>query len=135
MPTSHRMCFQHMLCDLCISRHNFGSASHGAADMRGPTLAAQSWRWQAPKRARMHMAAPSPGRPGVAKDDKLTVYVGNLPYAAEEADLVAHFEQAGSVVDVRRGAAPDGAPTTQSSALACPLHVCFYWVGGRCRAP
>lgn len=46
----------------------------------------------------------------MVKDDKKTVYVKNLPYAAEEADLVAHFEQAGPVVDVRRGAAPDGAP-------------------------
>ena len=73
-----------------------------------PASGAQTWRWQAPKRARTHIAAPSLGRPGVAKDDKLTVYVKNLPYAAEEADLVAHFEQAGPVVDVRRGAAPDG---------------------------
>ena len=82
----------------------------------------QSWRWQAPKRARMHMAAPSPGRPGVAKDDKLTVYVGNLPYAAEEADLVAHFEQAGPVTDVRRGAAPDGAPTPLLPKITSDLH-------------
>ena len=77
--------------------------------------AAQSWRWQAPKRARTQAsAAPSLGRPGVVKDDKKTVYVKNLPYAAEEADLAAHFEQAGPVVDVRRGAAPDGAPARRT---------------------
>ena len=77
----------------------------------------------------MHMAAPSPGRPGVTKDDKLTVYVGNLPYAAEEADLVAHFEQAGPVMDVRRGAAPDGAPTPLFPKVTSDLHdTAVLWV-------
>ncbi len=50
----------------------------------------------------------------MVKDDKKTVYVKNLPYAAEDADLAAHFEQAGPVVDVRRGAAPDGAPARRT---------------------
>jgi len=80
--------------------------------------AAQSWRWQAPKRPRTQSAAPSLGRPGVAKDDRCTVYVKNLPYGAEEADVVAHFEQAGRVADVRRGVAADGAPSARP-AVAC----------------
>jgi len=105
----------------CGARRPAQSRFEGPGSGRRPdgVAAAQSWRWQAPKRPRTQSAAPSLGRPGVAKDDRCTVYVKNLPYAAEEADVVAHFKQAGRVADVRRGVAADGAPGLRPAG-ACP---------------
>lgn len=71
-------------------------------------LGAQDWRWQDRKKPRPPQAEPSLGRPGVVKDDSCSVYVRNLPFHGSEADIEAHFAAAGAVVDVRRGAMPDG---------------------------
>ena len=82
----------------------------------------QDWRWQQDKRQRGGgHAAPSPGRPGVVKDERRTVYVGNLPYRASEDDIEALFSTAGRVVDVRRGAGPDGAPASLCTPRGLPL--------------
>ena len=37
------------------------------------------------------------------QDDRRTVYVGNLPYAAEDDDIAEFLQQCGEVEDVRRG--------------------------------
>ena len=60
-------------------------------------------------------AAPSPGRPGVVKDDRKSVYVRNLPFKATEEDLDGFFSQVGRVIDVRRGANSEGAPVIPPS--------------------
>lgn len=55
----------------------------------------QSWRWSAskkPKRAR---------GPAVPVDAEKSIYVKNLPYSAEEEDLIALFSRVGKVADVR----------------------------------
>jgi RNA recognition motif-containing protein len=91
------------------------------------TLRLQDWRGQQQRkrpRGASH-AAPSLGRPGVVKDERRTVYVGNLPYAATEEDIAGFFAQCGRIVDVRRGATPDGGcpvcPYTLSVAnMRCP---------------
>ena len=37
------------------------------------------------------------------KDDRKSIYVRNLPYKAEEEDLIGFFSACGEVTDVRRG--------------------------------
>ncbi|CAG9464671.1 unnamed protein product [Pedinophyceae sp. YPF-701] len=82
-----------------------GSAKRAAeADDTG-----QSWRWQQPGTKRQRkVAAPSHGRDDVVRDSRRTVFVKNLPFDAEEKDLVAWFSQCGEVEDVRRKAREDG---------------------------
>ena len=77
---------------------------------------AQNWRWQDKKKQRTGNAAPSPGRPGVVKDDRKSVYVRNLPFRATEEDLDNFFSQVGRVVDVRRGANSEGVISPEPKA-------------------
>ena len=70
----------------------------------------QPWRWQQSKRAAPDSIGPSLGRTGVVRDDRHTVYAGNLPFRATEADLEAFFAAAGHVVDIRRSADDAGVP-------------------------
>ena len=72
----------------------------------------QNWRWQDSKRQKVQ---PSLGRPGVVKDERKTVYVRNLPFAATEDDIVSFFSACGGVADVRRGITDGERP-----AGACP---------------
>ena len=45
---------------------------------------------------------------GIIKDDAATAFVGNLPYAATEDDVIAHLSQAGKVVDARLPVTSEG---------------------------
>jgi hypothetical protein len=56
----------------------------------------QDWRWQGSKKQRLEPAVPL-GRPGVTKDDRKTVFVGNVPFAAGEAELEGFFSRVGQV--------------------------------------
>jgi len=62
----------------------------------------QDWRWQDSNK-RQKMAKPSLGRPDVVKDDRKSIYVRNIPWAAEEEDIISFFSACGEVADVRRG--------------------------------
>lgn len=64
-------------------------------------LAIQTWRWEEKKRSRAGQA--SFGGPDIVKDDRRTVYIGNLPYGAEDEDVAAFLQQCGEVEDIRRG--------------------------------
>lgn len=61
----------------------------------------QDWRWHDNKRQKT--AAASLGRSDVVKDDRKSIYVRNLPYSAEEEDIISFFSACGEVTDVRRG--------------------------------
>ena len=78
---------------------------------------AQDWRWQQEKRSKH--AAPLLGRPGVVKDNRKTIYVKGLPFAAEEADIEGFFSACGKVVDVRRGTNSEGADLKWEGQCEC----------------
>ena len=94
---------------------------------------AQSWRWQDKKKQRVGNAAPSPGRAGVVKDDRKSVYVRNLPFRAAEEDLDSFFSQVGRVVDVRRGANSEGAFSVSRRAQQS-TGMCVLGAPASCRA-
>ncbi len=70
-----------------------------------------------------HMAAPSEGRRDIVKDKSKTVFVRNVPFAAEEEEIVAYFEAAvgtaGTVDDIVRKQNP------QSGKLNTWCHIQF----------
>lgn len=77
--------------------------------METSELGAQTWRWQEhSKRPKLATAAPSLGRKDVVKDRSKTIFVRNVPFRANEEDLVAFFSQAGQVVDVVRRTTREG---------------------------
>ena len=51
------------------------------------------------------MAATSLGRDDIVKDDRKSIYVRNLPFSAQEEDIISFFSACGEVTDVRRGVA------------------------------
>ncbi|CAD7695123.1 unnamed protein product [Ostreobium quekettii] len=74
--------------------------SHDDADVN-----AQSWRWEQNKRPRI---AESRLAPGVVKDKRKTVFVGNLPFVCSEQEIRDFFSQVGHVVGVHRTANAEG---------------------------
>lgn len=58
----------------------------------------QSWRWEEKKKSKQVS-----GGPDMVQDDRRTIYVGNLPYNAEDEDIAAFLQLCGEVEDVKRG--------------------------------